>query len=243
MFEIKKDTKTASNTQDTMTQDRTKEMLEAGVHFGLIKSRRHPSMMPYILGRKDNIEVFDLEKVSVNLEKVIEFIKKIASENKQILFVGGKRESQRIISDGADKIDMPYVSGRFIGGTLTNFDEIKKRVSRLVNLTSQKEKGELAKYTKKERLLIDREIEKLEEDFGGIVNMPKLPAAVFVIDSDREKIAKNEAIKLGIPVIALCNSDCNISDVDFPIPGNDTNVKSISYFVNQIVKAYSEAKK
>jgi len=214
------------------------EMFEAGAHFGFAKARRHPSILSYILGRKNNVEIFDLDKVNKKLEEAKEFVAKIAGEGKQILFVGGKKESQRIIKEAAEKIEQPYVAGRFIGGTLTNFEEIKKRVSRLINLTNQKERGELGKYTKKEKLLIEREIVKLNETFGGIVNMTRKPAALFIIDSNKESIARNEAIKEGIPIVALCSSDCDISQITYPIPANDSAVKSISYFTSIIADTY-----
>lgn len=217
-------------------------MFSVGAHFGFAKSRRHPSAIPFIFGKKDNVEIFDLEKVEKQLEKAQEFVKSVAAQKRQILFVGGKKESQKIIKEGAEKIDMPYVSGRWIGGTLTNFEEIKKRVSRLLDLTKQKDRGELGKYTKKERLLIDKEIEKLEERFGGIVNMDRKPAAVFIVDADKEKIARDEAIQNKIPVISLVSSDCDLTKIDYPIPANDTAVKSIRFFVDQIISAYEEGK-
>ncbi len=133
---------------------------------------------------------------------------------------------------------MPYVAGRFIGGTLTNFGEIKKRVEKLESWTTQKEKGELVKYTKKERLLIDREIDKLREFFGGLSTMKSLPQAVFIIDSKKEAIAVKEAQKVGIPVIALCGSDNNLNEVEFPIPGNDASKTSIEFFLNKFAESY-----
>lgn len=219
------------------------ELFKAGAHFGLVKSRRHPSAMPYIFGKKNNIEIFDLEKTVGKLEEAKEIVKKLGSENKQILFVGGKRESQSAIKDGSEKIDMPYVSGRWIGGTLTNFEEIRKRVKKYLSLVDEKEKGTLARYTKKERLLIDREMEKLEDRFGGLINMEKKPSAVFVVDAGRESIACEEAKKEGITTISLCSSDCDLSKVNYPIPGNDSSIHSIKFFINEIVSAYEEGKK
>jgi small subunit ribosomal protein S2 len=216
-------------------------MFSVGAHFGFAKSRRHPSALPFIFGRKNNVEIFDLEKTEAKLEEAKEFVAKLAKEQKQILFVGGKKESQSIIKDAAMKIDMPYVAGRWIGGTITNFDEIKKRVNKLLDLSSQRDKGELGKYTKKERLMIEREIEKLEETFGGIVNMNKRPAALFIVDADKESIARDEAIVKNIPVITLMSSDGDMSKVDYAIPANDTSVKSIEFFTTQIVEAYKEA--
>jgi small subunit ribosomal protein S2 len=223
-------------------KDQIKEMFEVGAHFGYAKSRRHPSTMPYILGRKNNVEIFDLEKVEKKLNEAKEFVAKIAGEGRQILFVGGKIEAQRIIREIAEKVEMPYVAGRWIGGTLTNFEQIRKRINRFVELSDQRDKGLLGKYTKKERLLIDREIIKLEAAFGGIVSMERKPAALFIIDADREKNARNEAIKMNVPIISLCSTDCNISLVKYPIPGNDSSIKSITYFTNEIATSYKENK-
>jgi len=217
-------------------------MFKVGAHFGYIRSRRHPSVKPYIFGVKNKVEIFDLEKTETLLQEALAFVTKLASENKQILFIGGKHEAREIVKDTALALDMPYVSGRFIGGTMTNFPEIRKRVERFESLTSQKEKGELAKYTKKERLLIDREIVDLETMFGGLVTLKSLPAALFVVDSKRETIAVEEARRKGIPVIALSGSDCDISLIDYPIVANDSSVQSIEYFVKAVADAYKKAR-
>ncbi len=215
-------------------------LFSAGAHFGFVKSRRHPSTKPFIFGVKNNIEIFDLEKTKESLGSALEFVSDLASKGSTILFVSGKNEARESIVSGAESINMPYVAGRFIGGTLTNFGEIKKRVEKLESWTSQKDKGELVKYTKKERLLIDREIDKLKTFFFGLSVMKKLPEAVFIVDSKKEHIALKEAKSLGIPVIALCGTDNNLNDVDFPIPGNDSSKTSIDFFVKQIVEAYKK---
>lgn len=219
------------------------ELFKAGAHYGYSKSRRHPSVSKYIFGAKNGVEIFDLEKTEELLDKAKNFVKELASEGKQILFVAGKRQATRIVKDYAQKVDQPYVTGRFIGGTITNFEEISKRVKRLDDLTTQKEKGLLAKYTKKERLLIDREIEKLNERFGGITNMLRKPSALFIVDSDQEDIALKEALIEGIPVISLCGSDCDISKLNYPIVANDSSVESIEYFVKEIALSYEEGSK
>ena len=213
-------------------------LFAVGAHFGFIKSRRHPSTQPYIYGVKNKIEIFDLEKTNEELAKAVDFVSTLAAKNGTILFVGGKNEAISAVSLLAESINMPYVAGRFIGGTLTNFPEIRKRVEKMESLTIQKEKGELAKYTKKERLLIDREIEKLKTFFFGISAMKHLPSSMFVVDAKRESIAVKEAHTIGIPVIALCGTDNNLNDVEFPIPGNDASKSSIEFFVRQIVEAY-----
>lgn len=219
---------------------RFEELFRVGAHFAYSKSRRHPTSSKYIFGSKARVEIFDLEKTNEQLEKAKDFVHSLGQARKQILFVSGKNEAKQAIQKGAEAIHQPYVSGRFIGGALTNFSEIKKRVSKLEGLLLEKERGELVKYTKKERLLIDREIVTLEEKFGGIVSMKSLPGAVFVIDSKREHIVVAEARQLNIPVIALSNSDCDLSEVDYPIPGNDSARASIEFFVHDIVSAYKK---
>lgn len=215
-------------------------MFSAGSHFGFIKSRRHPSTKPYIFGVKNNIEIFDLEKTKDALNETLSFVTELGSKGANILFISGKSEAKSAITSVAESINMPYVAGRFIGGTLSNFPEIKKRVEKLESWVSQKEKGELAKYTKKERLLIDREIEKLKKFFFGLSVMKKLPDAVFIVDSKKEHIALKEAKTMGIPVIALCGTDNNLNDVDFPIPGNDSSRTSIEFFLKKIAESYKE---
>lgn len=213
-------------------------LFSVGAHFGFVKSRRHPSTKPFIFGVKNKIEIFDLEKTSESLNKALEFVQELGTKNAKILFVSGKNEAKSAIVKYAENINMPYVAGRFIGGTLTNFPEIRKRVEKLETLVSQKEKGELVKYTKKERLLIDREIDKLHEFFFGLSIMKNLPVALFVIDSKKESIAVKEAKKMGIPVISLSGTDNNLNEVDFPIPGNDASRMSIEFFLQKIADAY-----
>ena len=217
-------------------------LFKAGAHFGFSKSRRHPSTTAYIFGSKNRVDIFDLEKTQESLDKALEFVTNLAKENAKILFVGGKPEAQAITREGALKAETYFVASRWIGGTLTNFPEISKRVETMLNLISQKEKGELAKYTKKERLLIDRKIEKLEKMFGGIKNMTALPKALFIIDPRYEETALREAKGLGIPVISLCGSDNNIEAIDYPIMANDASMASIKFFVEQIVECYNKNK-
>lgn len=217
-------------------------MLSVGAHFGYAKSRRHPSTKSFIAGSKNGYEIIDLEKTAQHLEKALAFVSDIAKDRGQILFVSTKKEFAPVIKDAALSIDQPYVIGRWIGGTLTNFEEITKRVKRLESLLEQKTKGLLAKYTKKERLLIDREIEDLEERFGGITNMKFKPKAVFVIDSKHEDIAVQEAVNEKIPVVGVANSDCDIDTLTYPIIANDSSIKSVKFFVSQIVEAYKNSK-
>jgi len=218
-------------------------MFEVGAHFGYAKTRRHPSTKPFIFGAKEGVEIIDLEKTAEMLEAAKQFAKETAKNGGQILFVGSKKEISSFIKDSALKVDEPYVSIRWIGGTLTNFPEIQKRVKRLEDLEDQKTKGLLAKYTKKERLLIDRELIKLNERFGGITNMKSKPAAMFIIDPKAEDNALAEAVLEKVPVIGLSNSDCDITSVKYPIVANDSSVRSVKFFVEQIIEAILEGQK
>ncbi len=210
----------------------------AGAHYGFIKSRRHPSTKPFIYGVKNKIEIYDLEKTKGLLEKALAFVEDIASKNGKILFISSKNEAKSAILSYAESINMPYVSGRFIGGTITNFPQIRKRVEKMETLISQREKGELSKYTKKERLLIDREIAKLKEFFSGLVVMKSLPQAIFVVDSKKESIVVKEAKKLDIPLVAICGTDNDLNEVDYPIPANDASRTSIEYILNKVVESF-----
>ncbi len=240
MIEEKKTNSTAS------TQAKNNEIIEAmfkvGAHFGYPKSRRNASVSGYVYGTKNKTEIIDLEKTYEMLEIATKFVAELASLGKQILFVSGKNESKNAIKIGAMSADMPYVAGRWIGGTLTNSFEIKKRVSKFEDLQKQKEKGELSKYTKRERMLIEKEIENLDKMFSGIVGMKDLPKAIFVIDPKKEIIAVSEAKKMNVPVIALANTDCDIKGIDYPIVANDASLSSVTFFVNEIVKAYKVGK-
>lgn len=216
------------------------ELSDVGAHFGFSKSRRHPSVNSFLFGSKNRNDIFDLEKTEKSLDEAISFVASLAQNNLPLMFVGGKNEAKSIIESEAREIDLPYVAGRWIGGTLTNWTEIKKRVDTMLDLMDQKHKGELSKYTKKERLLIDRDIEKLQKNFGGIAKMTNLPKALFIVDPRFEMTALREAKTMGIPVVALCGSDNDISGVDYPILANDTNRKSIKYFVTKIKETYDK---
>lgn len=230
---------------DKKTTDKKsiENMFTAGAHFGLGRSRRHPTVSPFIFGTKNSTDIFDLEKTADTLENAKAIITQLAKEGKTILFVGGKKEASVSIKNAAMSINMPYVDGRWIGGTMSNFGQVRKRIDRYEKLVSDREKGELAKYTKRERMLIDKEIASLEKMFYGIVSLKKIPDAMFVIDPRREKNAVKEAADMGVLVIALAGSDCNISDIKHPIIGNDGSKASIQFFLDEVVKTYSEAKK
>ncbi|MFH1402610.1 MAG: 30S ribosomal protein S2 [Patescibacteria group bacterium] len=211
------------------------KMFEVGAHYAYSRSKRHASTKPFIFGVKNGTEIFDLEKTAISLEEAKNFAKTVfENAGKQMLFVASKNEAKDIVKSIAESVGMPSVHNRWVGGTLTNFDVIKKRVSRYLKLLEEKESGELLKYTKKERLQIDKEIAKLERKFAGIVSMKTLPAVLFVVDSKYEAVAVQEALLKNIPVIALANSDCNIREIDFPIVANDASCDSIKFFTEEI---------
>jgi small subunit ribosomal protein S2 len=220
-----------------------KKLHDVGTHVGLARTRRHPTAVPFIFSTKNRIDILNLEETERRLELALAFLRDLASVGKSLLVVGGKHEAIKIIDDAAEAAGLPHVAGRWIGGTLTNFKNIRKRVERLEKLQKDRASGELAKYTKRERLMIDREIEELEGRFGGIVSLRDLPGALFVVDSRHEAIAVKEANQMGVPVIALSSTDCDFSQVQFPIPGNDTSVKSVRAVVEMVVDAYQEGKK
>ncbi len=216
------------------------KLFSIGAHFGYAPSRRHPSVSQYIFGAKGGVELFDLEQVAGLLAEALDFVKSLAAERKVILFVGGKAEARDALRRGAERLGLPYCDGRWIGGTLTNFGEIKRRLGRLEELMSMREKGELAKFTKKERVLIDREIADLEEMFGGLRGLARTPDALFVVDSRQEAGAIAEANQLNIPVVALMNSDCDRSKVTYPIPANDAAREVIQYVLGEVADTYEK---
>ncbi len=216
------------------------KLFGAGAHFGYAPSRRHPSTSGYIFGVKGGVELFDLEQTAGLLEAAKDFVKSLAAERKTILFVGGKAEAREAVRRTAERLAQPYCAGRWIGGSLTNFSEIKKRLNRLEELSGMREKGELAKFTKLERLLIDREITDLENTFGGLRGMHKLPDAVFIVDPRKESIAAAEAAQLRIPVVALMNSDCSAQGIAYPIPANDASRDTLSIVLDEISKTYAD---
>lgn len=216
------------------------EMFEVGAHYGYSKSRRHPSTSAYIFATKNGVDIINIEKTYELFEKALEQITKYAQAGKTILFVGTKAEARQEIIEQALALGMPYVSERWVGGSLTNFPEIKKRITKLLDLRDQKEKGGLDKYTKKERLLIDREMDDMTKNFQGLTGITKTPDVVFVIDPKKEHIAVTEAHKMNLPVIALMNTDCNLKQVEYPIIANDASVSSISFFIHAIKDAYTK---
>ena len=226
-----------------MAETTIQTLFDAGAHFGFSRARRHPTAAPYLFGTKDRTDIFDLEETGRRLAAAIEFVGSVAQKGSHVLFVSGKHEAIAFVKEAAERVGAPYVAGRWIGGTLTNFKNIRKRIDRLEKLMSERESGELGKYTKRERLLIDREIDELLHRFGGLVKMANLPAALFVVDSRHESTAVKEAKQLGIPVVGLASSDCNFSLVTYPVPGNDTSIRSIKLVVEEIAEAYAKGKR
>jgi small subunit ribosomal protein S2 len=213
-------------------------LFQAGAHFGYSKSRRHPTVAKLIYGSKNQTDIIDVESMYAQLEKASEFMKELGSRGKTVLFVAVKPEAKEIVKEKAGSIGQPFITERWVGGVLTNFPEITKRVNKLADLKKQKEEGTLDKYTKKERMLIDEEIARMHKLFSGIADMKKLPDAVFVVDPRKEHIAVTESEKSLIPTIAIAGTDCNIANISFPVVANDASLSSIAFLVEHLVEAY-----
>lgn len=216
------------------------EMFDAGVHYGYGKSRRHPSVSKYIYATKNNGDIIDIEQTSTLLTEAHEYVKDLGAHKKVILFVGTKPEAKEIIRRAAESLDMPYVVERWIGGTLSNFTEIKKRIAVLETYHKDSKDGELNKYTKKERTVLAKKIEKLDKYYGGLLGLKKAPDAIFIIDAKQEHIAATEARKENVTVISLINSDSDIKHINYPIIGNDASMPAIKLITNTIVRSYKD---
>lgn len=216
------------------------KMFRAGAHYGYSRTRRHPSVSPYIYATKNKGDIINLEKTSLMLDAAAEFMKNMGVKGKVILFVGTKPEAKVVVKSAAEILNMPYVTERWIGGTLSNFTEIKKRIAELENYQKDSAGGGLDKYTKKERVVMAKKMEKLTRYYSGLLGLKKSPDALFVIDAKSEHIAATEARKTSIPVIALVNSDSNIKGIDYPIVANDSGIPSIKFFAETIAHAYKE---
>jgi small subunit ribosomal protein S2 len=210
------------------------EMARAGVNFGHKKSKLHPKMEPYLFGIRNMVHIIDLEKVVKKFEEALDFIAKEVSEGKTILFVGTKIQVKDILEEVAKNTNSPFITGRWIGGTFTNFSVIKKRVTYLKKLKADKESGDWEKYTKKERLGFEKEIVDLTRKFGGIEDMNKLPDLVFITDLSCDDLALKEATKAGIPIVSITDTNTNPNLVQHPIPGNDDAVPSLKYILGKI---------
>ena len=219
----------------TQQNDNIKDMFEAGVHYGTLRASRNPSVKKYIYGTKANVDIIDVNITADQIEKAKAFIADLKANNKVILFATSKIEVQDIVKDAALRFNSPYISGRWVGGLFTNFEIIRKRINRMIEITDLKAKGELKKYTKKEQSLMDKEVERLEKLFIGVKDLTSLPAALIVVDPKKEFIAVEEARVLGIPVIAIANTDCKVSTINYPIVANDSSRSSVDYILHQLL--------
>lgn len=218
------------------------EMLKAGMHFGHRTSKWHPKMAPYIFTSRNGVHVIDLSKTRKQLKIALDFIEKSVAEGKTILLVGTKTQVKDQIKKIAEEVGVPYVNEGWLGGALTNFAIIKKAISKYVTLRAEKEAGKLDKYTKKERLEIDREIARLEKKVGGLATLTKTPDLIFIWDIKEESTALTEAKKKNIPVVAICDTNVNPQNVDYVIPANDDATKTIKLILNMVAETIKSGK-
>ncbi len=229
--------------ETTPTDNLIERMFKAGAHFAFSKSRRHPSVAPYVFGTKQGFDIFDLEKTSELVRDAAAYLKDAGMQGKRLLLVGTKEEIAQLTRSEAARANVPFVANRWVGGTLTNFSEIKKRIQRLLTLRTEKESGELdRKYTKKERVMLQRDIERLEHSFEGILASEQNPHILLVVDPRHEAIAVEEARQSGIPVVALMSSDCNVREVTKPVVINDGQRASVSLVLAMLLDAYAEGR-
>lgn len=217
-----------------------KKLLEAGVHFGHQTRRWNPKMKPYIFGARNGIHIIDLQKTVKLLRTAYDFITRIVADGYSVLFVGTKKQAHDSIVEESERCGMFFMVNRWLGGTLTNFQTIQRSVARLKELEAMKTDGTISRYTKKEALKMEKELGKLEKNLGGIKNMDELPGAVFVVDPKRERIAVREARKLGIPVVAIADTNCDPDEIDFIIPGNDDAIRAIRLICSMVADACIE---
>ena len=219
-----------------------KQLLEAGVHFGHQTRRWDPRMAEYIFQARNGIHIIDLQKTSKKLDEAYAFIKEQAEEGKTILFVGTKKQAQECVKEAAEKSGMFYVNERWLGGTLTNFKTIRKRIERLAELEKMQEDGTFEVLPKKEVILLKKEMDKLEKNLGGIKEMTQIPDVIFVVDPKKEHIAVQEARKLNIPLVGLVDTNCDPNDVDYVIPGNDDAIRAVKLVTDVLANAVIEGK-
>src|SRR3989338_2050237 len=218
------------------------DLLEAGVHFGHQVRRWNPKMRQYIFTAREGVHVIDLAQTVEKLQEACDFVKKIGEEGGTIIFLASKKQARPIVEAEAKRAGAKYVVERWIGGLLTNWEQTSKNIKKLADLKAKKEAGEFKERTKKENLLIDREIAKLERFYGGLSGLEKLPDALFVVDVRKEENACREAKKKGIPVVAICDTNADLFLVDYPIPGNDDAIKAIKIVTGAIADAYLEGR-
>ncbi len=219
-----------------------KQLLEAGVHFGHQTRRWNPKMAPYIFTERNGIYIIDLQKTVRKVEEAYNFVRDTAANGGDILFVGTKKQAMDSIKEEAEKCGMYYVNARWLGGMLTNYKTIKKRIARLAQLRKMQEDGTFELLPKKEVLKLEGEIERLEKFLGGIKDMPKLPAALFIVDPRKERIAVAEARKLGIPIVAIVDTNCDPDEIDYVIPGNDDAIRAVKLISATMANAVLEGK-
>jgi len=217
-----------------------KQLLEAGVHFGHQTRRWNPKMKPYIFGARNGIHIIDLQKTVRLIKTAYDFTVRTVAEGYSVLFVGTKKQAHDSIVEESERCGMFYVVNRWLGGTLTNFQTIRKSIARLKELETMKRDGTILRYTKKEMLRMEKELSKLQKNLGGIKDMDELPGAVFVVDPKMERIAVREARKLGIPVVAIADTNCDPDEADFIIPGNDDAIRAIRLICSKIADACIE---
>ena len=220
-----------------MAEISLEQMLQAGVHFGHQTKYWNPKMDQHIFGVRNKIHIINLEHTVEMIKPALKFIEGVAAKNNKILFVGTKRTATDIIKNEASRCSMPYVNERWLGGMLTNYKTIRSSITRLENLTRQKEDGTFSKLTKKEGLKIQRDIDRLEKSIGGVTEMGGLPDALFIIDVKRESIAVSEASKMGIPIVGIVDSNSNPEGIDYVVPGNDDSIRSIALFTEAVADA------
>ncbi|OGV93732.1 30S ribosomal protein S2 [Microgenomates group bacterium RIFCSPLOWO2_01_FULL_47_10] len=217
-----------------------KELLEAGCHFGHQARRWNPKMAPYIYTTRDGVSIFDLAITAERLADAMEYVKDLVKEGKVIVFVGTKRQAQDIVREEATKVGAPFIAVRWLGGTLTNWEEISKRIRRFLDMKDKREKGEYKAYTKKEQVLIDKEISKLERFLGGIAHLTKTPDALFVVDTHKESVVMHEAFVRGVPVVGMVDSNADPDNIFKVIPANDDAIRSVKLIVAKIAEAYAD---
>ncbi|MFA7302589.1 MAG: 30S ribosomal protein S2 [Candidatus Paceibacterota bacterium] len=218
-----------------------KRLFDTGAHFAQVKSRRHPSMQPYLVGTKGRQEIFDLAKTQTQLDAAKAVMGMLAKEGKTVLFVGGKIEIAALVRKAAQEINAPYVATRWLGGTISNWTEIKKRINRLAELSDTAAQGaRAAQHTKLELVKLDREKKKLEGRLDGITSLEKRPDALVVVDTKYEKHAVKEANDAGVPIIAIMSSDCNLKDAAYPIVANDTSREAVKLILNELTEAFKK---
>lgn len=216
------------------------ELLKAGVHFGHNKSKWHPKMGPSIFTEKNKVHIINLEKTQEQLEKALSFVEDVAAKGGTILFLGTKKQAQKIVKDAAISCNMPYITERWLGGTFTNARSILNLVKNYKKMKEERESGKLGRYTKKEQLIFTRKLDKQEPLIGGIENMTKIPDAIFIVDVKHDKTSLVEAQKVNVPVVALCDTNINPTKIDYPIAANDDAVKSIELITNLVAQAVKD---